>query len=64
MNEILKLAEAYYTVARDLNARAASMYRMGENLFQIADNLCEQNAKETQNPVTAPPAPAPSPPVR
>ena len=46
MTDLLKLAEAYYTVARDLEARSAAMYDMGKNLFQIADHLCEQNIRE------------------
>ena len=47
MSDLLKLADAYYTVARDLEARAYALNKMGQNLFEIADHLCEQNMKKT-----------------
>jgi hypothetical protein len=47
VSDLLKLAEAYYTVARDLEWRASQMNEMGKRLFNMADQLCEQNAKET-----------------
>jgi hypothetical protein len=47
VNDLLELAEHYYAVARDLEWRASRMHDMGKNLFKIADNLCEENIRQT-----------------
>jgi hypothetical protein len=55
MSHLLELAEHYYAVARDLEAHAYDLNKMGQNLFEIADHLCEQNMKETaKEPATEP----------
>jgi hypothetical protein len=45
-NERLKLAESYYTVARDLMARGERLLEVAEMLNGLADQLCERNISE------------------
>lgn len=51
--EHLKLAEAYYEVARDLKRHSLNYAAMAENLNKIADTMCEasmRGGKSTPNP--------------
>lgn len=55
MSRLRDLADAYYVVARDLEARAYNLNKMGENLFEIAGHLCEQHMRESaREPVPEP----------
>jgi len=42
----LELAEAYYTVARDLEVNAQEQLRIATMLSQAADRLCEKNMRD------------------
>ena len=46
MSELLKLAEAYYMVARDLDWHAQEFGRVAGLLNRRADAYCEQNMRE------------------
>lgn len=46
MSELLKLAEAYYMVAHDLDLHAQEFARVANLLNRRADVYCEQNIAE------------------
>lgn len=46
MDERLKLAEAYYMVASDLQRQAECILNMAKNLDRMADRMCEDNIRE------------------
>jgi hypothetical protein len=53
VSDKLKLAEAYYTVARDMEAKARDWLYQSELLSKIADDLCEQSMREASPPLTS-----------
>jgi len=44
---LLELAENYYAVARDLEDRARRQLDMAKYLAQCADQMCEQNIRNS-----------------
>lgn len=53
MDERLKLAEAYYAVARDMQAQGERCLSYAKELGAIADRICEQNIAEKRQPDSA-----------
>lgn len=50
MSEILKLAEAYYKVAANMEYHARRQLEIASELNRHADRLCEQNMRESKSP--------------
>ena len=49
MTDLLKLAEAYYTVANDIERQIADLTQMMNHARTSADQLCEMNIREQPN---------------
>jgi hypothetical protein len=45
---LLELADAYYTVARDMEKNAQEQLNVARRMNQYADMLCEQNMREAK----------------
>jgi hypothetical protein len=48
MDELLKLAEAYYATAQDLERQGTHYLQVAQMLSGIADRICEENMRRKQ----------------